>query len=214
MKYQKAIGLMEWPLFITLTMKNVDDLQFDSVKMLRRAFGKFRHRAIWKKNVAGGVAAIEVTNIGNGWHPHLHAVIDCRWLSVTVPRPQPGESRASVKNKCERAQRELSATWAKCLKSREAVVWAKRAKGETIAQEVLKYSVKGSDLLECADKIGPLIHCLRASRLVTSFGTLFGRLRVEDAEKPLPVACDDCGASGAYVPEEVAQKMMRPTYYK
>ena len=88
-----AVERFKWPLFLTLTMKNVDDLSFGAVRDLRRSFGKMRHQKWWKKNVKGGVAAIEVTNIGNGWHPHLHAVIDCRFLSVKEREPYPDWSR-------------------------------------------------------------------------------------------------------------------------
>lgn len=208
MKYAAAVAGMEWPLFVTLTMKNVPDLDHDAVRKLRRAFGKLRHRRIWKDTVSGGVAGIEVTNIGHGWHPHLHAAIDCRWLSVTVPRPQPGESRDSVKGKCKRAKHELSKLWAKCLKEKHGVCWVKRTAGPDIVQEVLKYSVKGSDLANSPDPIGPIIHALCATRLTTSFGNLFGKLRVKD-ELKTPATCDACHQPASWMPEPVLEAIQR-----
>src|SRR5204862_1110655 len=93
-KFSRAAALMRWPMHLTLTVRNVaDDDDHDFVRRLRRNFGKLRHRKIWKNNVTGGVAGIEVTNKGKGWHPHLHALIDCRWLAIDTPAPQRGETK-------------------------------------------------------------------------------------------------------------------------
>lgn len=169
----------QWPLFLTLTMKNVDDLSLGAVRDLRRAFGKLRHRKFWKAHTVGGLACIEVTNIGNGWHPHLHAVLDCRWLAITVPPPQRGEKRESIKAKCERAGKELERNWSRCLKQPSSSVFVKRCNAATITKEVVKYSVKGSDLLECKERIGDLIRALEGTRLMTTFGSVFGKKKVE-----------------------------------
>lgn len=174
-----TVQRFRWPLFVTLTMKNVDDLNFGAVRHLRRSFGKMRHKKFWKKNVKGGIASIEVTNIGNGWHPHLHAVLDCRWLSVHEPEVRSFYSREEKKACFEKAASELGTVWAKYLGQPLASIKIKRCSAATITKEVVKYSVKGTDLLACAEKVGPLIHALEACRLVTTFGTAHGRVQMQ-----------------------------------
>lgn len=208
-KFRAAVAAMKWPLFVTLTMKNVEDLSFDAVRKLRRAFGKLRQRKLWKAHVLGGAASIEVTNIGNGWHPHLHAILDCEWLAWKTPKPKASDSRDRKKKLCEKAGAELERVWSKCLGQPQSSVFVKRTCGEDVVQEVMKYSVKGSDLVDSPDDIAPLIRCLEATRLVTTFGTLFGKklLRAEEADRP-PIMCK-CGASGMFLPEELVARLAK-----
>jgi hypothetical protein len=185
-KLTHAVDRMKWPLFVTLTMSNVqnEDIEFDFIRHLRRAFGKLRHRRLWKENVAGGAAAIELTNTGKGWHPHVHAVIDCQWLSIRTPPPYKRESAASVAAKCRAAAAELTATWGKCLgQVRPPQIKVKRAE-PTIAKEIMKYAVKPADLLDSPDAIGPILRMMDGTRLITTFGTLFGMKVPDDLDKP------------------------------
>lgn len=211
LKFKAAVAAMKWPLFVTLTMRNVDDLTFDAVRKLRRAFGKLRGRKLWKAHVRGGAASIEVTNIGNGWHPHLHAILDCEWLAWRTPKPQAKDSRDRKVRLCELAAQELERVWSKCLNQSSSSVKVKRTNEADVVQEVLKYSVKGSDLVESVDPVAPIIRCLEATRLVTTFGTLFGKklLKAESDERP-PLMCG-CGASGCFMPQEVIDRIARLT---
>lgn len=211
LKFKAAVAAMKWPLFVTLTMRNVDDLSFDAVRKLRRAFGKLRQRKLWKAHVRGGAASIEVTNIGNGWHPHLHAILDCEWLAHKTPKPKATDSRERKKRLCELAAKELERVWSKCLHQVTSSVKVKRTSEADVVQEVLKYSVKGSDLVESVDPVAPIIRCLEATRLVTTFGTLFGKklLKAESDDRP-PLMCK-CGASGCLMPAEVIDRLARLT---
>lgn len=209
LKFAAGAAAMKWPLFLTLTVTNIPDPGIPFVRKLRRDFGRLRHRKLWKQNVIGGVAAIEVTNKGKGWHPHLHALIDCRWLALKTPRPQAGENRDHVRSKCRKAKREFTDLWKRVTKEKHGVCWIQRTTGEECAREVLKYSVKGSDLTECSDPIGPLIHQLRATRLVTSFGSLFGKLRVSLQHEHQPLVCDKCGSIASYLPEFIVEHHIR-----
>jgi len=208
LKFQKSVERMQWPLFVTLTMKNVADLKHDAVKQLRRAFGKLRNRKLWKAHVLGGVASIEVTNIGNGWHPHLHAVLDCEWLAWKTPKPKATDSRDRKKALCKKAAAELERVWASILKQPTASVKVKRTSDATVTKEVLKYSVKGSDLLTSPDPIAPLLRCLEATRLVTTFGTLFGKNLVQDEETERPCIMCPCGASKQWMPEDTVNRIV------
>jgi hypothetical protein len=198
----------KWPLFLTLTKVNDDDLDLTGCKHLRRSFGKLRHKKIWKSQVKGGAACIEITNIGNGWHPHLHALLDCRWLAIRTPEPGAGMSQEAIVVSCRNAQRELSAEWAKCLGQRHAIVWVKRTHGTSIAREVAKYTVKGSDLLSSRTPIGPLLDALKGARLMTTFGTAF-KFQFEAKDDATPCACPDCGKTSTFVPDDVYFRLAR-----
>lgn len=166
---------MRWPLFVTLTMKNVDDLHCSEIRKLRRAFGKLRHRKLWTSRTRGGIAAVEITNIGHGWHPHLHAVIDCQWLAIKTPCIRPRDSHEVIKDKCKSAAQELEAVWAKLLGQPTASVKIKRAYRGQIAKEVVKYTVKNEDLILAQGNIGDLIRALDSCRLMTTFGNCHGQ---------------------------------------
>lgn len=211
LKFERLIAKMKWPLFVTLTMKNVDDLSFGAVRSLRRAFGKLRRKTIWTRRVVGGVASIEVTNIGNGWHPHLHAVVDCEWLAVKSDAPKADWSRERKAGAYKRAAKELEAAWAKCLGQPSASVKVKRVYSDTVAKEVAKYSVKGSDLVESAGSVGDLIRALEGTRLVTTFGTCFGAGAVVEPSARAPLMCQ-CGASGDWLPTDIVDRIARSSH--
>lgn len=187
----QIVETFKWPLFLTLTMRNVEDLSGGAVRDLRRAFGRFRRMKTFGL-VRGGVASIEVTNIGNGWHPHLHAVLDAQWLGPQRTRPAKWETAAQKFEAAKLAKLALEAAWAKALRAPTAVVHVKRATAVGVIKEVVKYSVKGSDLVACREAVGPLIDCLSRTRLVTTFGSAHGFQFREDARPPQKCLCGNC----------------------
>ncbi len=221
-KYLRGVDQMTWPLFVTFTLPNTDtlddQLNGDAIRKLRRAFGKLRHRKLWTARVKGGVAAIEVTNIGNGWHPHLHAILDCEWLAFKTPVPPRNASKETIKRRCMEANEELGKAWAQILDIQSdrsdwcgTIFKVKRTTGETVVREVLKYSVKGGDLATCPEDIAPLIRCLDRCRLVTSFGSLFGQLADlddDDDDAKQPMACPDCGDS-CWMPDSALDSFLQ-----
>jgi hypothetical protein len=218
-RYNAAVDAMQWPLFVTLTVPNTADLEISAIKGLRRAYGKMKLQGWWQRAVLGGVTSVEITNIGNGWHPHLHSVIDCRWLAVKTPPPKPFESRKALLARFKAAGKEVAARWAKCNGVPQANIDIKRAYSDrrlpeegkvsdTIAREVLKYSVKASDLLKCVEPIAPLINLLDRCRLVSSFGSCYGsRLTVPD-DMRMPTECDKCHARGGMMLESTVDKLI------
>jgi hypothetical protein len=207
-RFRNAVAEFRWPLFVTLTVPNSPDPA--CVQRLRADFGRLRRRVLWSRQVAGGVAGIEVTNTGDGWHPHLHSVIDCRWLAVKTPEPRWNRGVAGIEEACTAAKHEFSALWASIVGSAHAVTWIKRTKGADVVDEVLKYSLKPDGLTEIAEPLGPLIDALCASRLVTTFGSLYGRAaeltsRADDAE----TGCPGCGEAGHTMPTEIAWRLCR-----
>lgn len=211
-RYSAAVQSMQWPLFVTLTRPNVKVIDLDVIRDMRRAFRRLRQRAAWARNVRGGVASLEITNTGRGWHPHIHAVIDCRWLALKTPAPRPIDSPRAIQRKCKQAATEVGTLWAQCMRLPRASVKVKRAYGSgstadptgrsgSIATEVLKYSVKATDLIESPDPIGPVLRVIGAARLVTSWGSCYGSRLVVDEPDRVPTACT-CGASGTMMPSE------------
>ena len=210
-RYSKIIEEMEWPLFVTFTVKNFDptDTKFLFVRKVRSAFTRFRRLRWWKRAVKGGVASIEVTNRGNGWHPHIHALIDCRWLAVTVPSPRVG-GQVSIKEAGKKACSEVAQQWEMCVDRKASVkvrrVFEDRAEGiKGAVRECLKYSVKGSDLCEVKTAIGPLIRQLASTRLVVSWGSLYRHSAVKRKKISLPC---ECGEFHSNIPTEFIPKAM------
>jgi len=80
---------------LTLTIPNVVKPEW-GVDTLVASFRKLRQRAFWRHYVAGGAYVLEITNTGNGWHVHMHAIIQARfipwklllkhWMSVSSGR--------------------------------------------------------------------------------------------------------------------------------
>lgn len=200
-KWEHAISKLQWPLFVTLTLPNSEDPE--QLRHLRKCWSKFRRRKIIASRVKGGVATFEVTNKGEGWHPHLHSVMDCRWLAIHTPEPNRHDSKEATEEKCRRAQEELSAAWADCIGQPLAVVWVRRVYGNSIVREVLKYAAKGSELLESPDPIAPMLRVLKKTRTLSGWGSLYP-LPSPDIDSDPKVGCDQCGAIKSWIPTEIA----------
>lgn len=146
---------------LTLTVKNGDDLQerfqhlVDSWKIYQR---KRRQYFIKDRGfnelckVSGAVFSYEVTNKGNGWHPHLHAVVCLdEWID----------------------QEQLSEEW-KRITGDSFVVDIRSIKGDPVEGflEVFKYALKFSEL--SLENNLEAYKVLRGRRLQGSFGDFHG----------------------------------------
>lgn len=222
-KYAGAVARMQWPLFVTLTRRNLRVIKIDDIKHMRRAYRKMRQRVWWTRMVRGGIASLEITNTGKGWHPHIHSILDCRWLAVRTPPPKPTDSRDAMRRKFRLAASEVGDAWAHALGHKRASVHVKRAytprdlgphtgNNDSIAVEVLKYSVKATDLIDSPEPIGDLIRLLGAARLVSSWGSMYGRNLVDDPDADTPRASCDCGACGSLVPDEIVNVWARQAW--
>jgi Replication protein len=146
---------------VTLTVVNGEDLA-ERFEHLRSAFQLLLHRRKVTRAksalraVSGGVASFEVTNKGNGWHPHVHMLVASRtpidrqhleseWFGITA------DSFIVDVRPIDQAKDD-GALGGFC--------------------EVFKYAVKFSDL-ELADNFHAF-RTLRGRRLLTSFGCFRG----------------------------------------
>lgn len=151
------------PYLVTLTVKNGDDLQerqehlTRSLKRLlgrRREFNKGKRGSPWTElcKAQGAVYTLELTNKGNGWHPHCHMIALCAQ---------------------EPSQEALSAEW-HAITGDSFVVDVRPITGDPAEgfMEVFKYAVKFSDL-SLADN-WEAAQLLKGKRLLGSFGCFRG----------------------------------------
>lgn len=204
MRLESVVCRFQWPLAVTLTMENVQ-MADGALAQVKEKFRAFRRTHFWSRSVKGGVVGFEVTNRGRGFHPHLHALVDCEWLAVETPRPQRRATQQHLKSLCERAQNELAEVWGAYVQGRKAMVWVNRAWGNSM-METLKYAIKPSDLLEDAIDAGELIDIIDEGRMISSFGhahasakNFVGR---EEPEEVL-TACEGCGGYKTLLPADI-----------
>ena len=163
------------PYLVTLTVKNGEDLEerqahlTRSLKRLmhhRRDFNAGTARAPWSElcKALGDVYTLELTNKGNGWHPHCHMIALCA---------------------SEIDQAALSAEW-EAITGDSFVVDVRPITGDPSEgfMEVFKYAVKFSDL-SLADN-WEAAQVLKGKRLLGSFG-LFRGVQVPESllDEPL-----------------------------
>lgn len=160
------------PYFVTLTVKNGDDLdeRFTHLHHSVRAYHKQRRECIAgnrspveANKAISAVWSYEVTNKGNGYHPHVHAI----WLCSTPPDPY-----------------KLSEEW-HSITGDSMIVDARPivpdSDGSFVSGfvEVFKYAVKFSELAD-DDRLHAYL-TLKGKRLQDSFGDLRG-LDVEPSD--------------------------------
>lgn len=205
--YRPVIAGMKWPLFLTLTMPHdsTDDIG-ELLDRLRAGWRKLRRLKWFKDCTAGGVGAIEVSmpeELGDqlglddhaGAHPHIHALLDCRWLMVRGQLPQASKGSRAFKRRVREIQAEIAAQWALCLGTETAGVFTRRANPGTV-EEVLKYSVSSGALLDSRIPIAPLVAALKGRKGVMPWGTIRKALKAARADKKAsekPLVCE-CGA--------------------
>lgn len=150
------------PFLVTFTVKNGPELaeRFDHLhaslqNLHRRRRQWFTKGRGWTEaaRAAGAVWSYEVTNIGNGWHPHAHAV----WLCEEAPDQQ------QLRREWERI------TGDSFMVDVRPIAQADPAEGFA---EVFKYAVKFAGL-ELADNVEAW-DTLRGRRLLGSFGVFRG----------------------------------------
>lgn len=160
---QKAV---EWwtrevtqPKHVVLTVQNVLWLSAGHVREFRKWFTKLR-RSKFARNWVGGFYTIEVTNEGRGWHLHLHALVDAKWIDSFG----------------------LSAAWSKATNGLGRIVKVKDARGRDYLNEVTKYLVKGPQLAAWSkEEIATFVDAFRGVRTFGVFGDLYGK-RTEFSE--------------------------------
>lgn len=177
-----------------LTTANTQSLTLQQVQQIKADFRKLRRRK-FARGWRGGFYCLEVTNEGKGWHLHIHALVDARWID----------------------QAELSTQWKIVTSGRGYIVHVRDARSVSYLAEVTKYVVKGNQLAAWTPTdIASFIDAFQNQRTFGVFGQLFGK-RTEWAEwiKQFSSAkpkCD-CGSPHVcyYTEAEWEWKLSQPT---
>ena len=189
-------NLISQPKHVTLTVKNIPVLTSGHVQEFRSWFTKLRRRK-FASNWVGGFYRMEVTNEGHGWHLHLHALVDAKWIDKA----------------------ELSRQWAQITNQQGMIVDVRDCRGTEYLHEVTKYVAKGSQVAAWEpDKIAMYIRAFQGIRTFGVFGKLYS-MRTEFAEwiallKDLRPRCQCGSCNVSYYSEfEWETKDLVPDYY-
>lgn len=146
--------------FITLTVRHgTEDLKVLLTKLLD-GFKKLRRSSVWRSAVAGGCAFLEVKKV-NGWHPHLHLIVQGNWMD----------------------HKEVSKTWLQCTGDSSIVDIKLIREVEKTAAYVTKYASKPLDrsvTFNQKDLIEAMV-VLKGVKLLTTFGSWRGEALCESA---------------------------------
>ena len=150
---------VQQPKHVVLTVANIPDLCQGHILELKRWWTRLRARKFCD-NWRGGLYGIEVTNEGKGWHLHIHALVDARWIDA----PQ------------------LAREWCSVTGAAGYIVKVKDVRNADYLREVCKYAVKGNQLATWTpDQIATFVRAFDGVRTFGVFGNLYGK-RTEFAE--------------------------------
>lgn len=81
-RFKQLIHRCKHPMLWTLTLKNSSDELPDQYARITTLFKALRRQTWWTDNVRGGFWVFEATynKEHDHWHPHLHMILDTRWL--------------------------------------------------------------------------------------------------------------------------------------
>ena len=145
------IRSLQQPKHVVLTIRNIDHLTTSEIRSLKTAFSRMR-RCKFASNWNAGLWRMEVTNEGRGWHVHIHALIEARYIDNS----------------------KLSTYWNKYTDNRGYIVKVKDCRGTDYTHEVTKYVVKPSQLSTWTpEQIAEYCDAFNHERTFGTFGDLF-----------------------------------------
>jgi hypothetical protein len=162
------------PVMVTLSVRNGEDLaeRLGHLRHSLKTLHARRHRPNQPSvmhDIAGGVFSVELTNTGNGWHPHAHAI----WMV--------DQSHEAFTDSRRWALQKLSAEW-NAITGDSFIVDARPITPTQSDDgqnpyaagfcEVFKYAVKPAEL--GCEKLLEAFPILTGQRLVGAFGCFFG----------------------------------------
>ncbi len=147
---------MARPSHLVLTLKSSDSPLETQLRDLQRYFAKLRRTPLWRHSVVGGVAVKEMTYNPDTaqWHPHIHAVLDAKYMPQKLLR---------------RLWHEITGT--------AEVVWISAVTDRpNVARELAKYIGKPQHLATLdPQRIRDYATAIHLNRLVATFGNCYGR---------------------------------------
>lgn len=141
------------PKHVVLTCRNSETITRATVRAFKSAFASLR-RSAFCRGWRGGFYSLEVTNEGRGWHLHLHALVDARWIDA----------------------RQLAVEWGKRVGQDFSIVKVKDARDSSYLAEVTKYAVKASQLAAWSGgDVAAFVEAFTGVRTFGVFGSLYGK---------------------------------------
>lgn len=177
-------GCASWPSHLVLTVRDVAAGGLAArVKFLKASFRRLRSRKVWRDNIRGAVACLGLTWAGD-WHPHLHVILDCRWVDAAALADA---WRAVTGGEGEHISLGRSS--------------AKRGGVQGLAAELVKGTKGDMQGLACAFRapggdvlLGEAAAALRGVRWLEFFGAMRETARQVKPATPAGCFCPRCGA--------------------
>ena len=153
------VATIKQPKHICLTVKNIQNLTAEHITELRGWFTKLRHRKFargWK----GGFYSIQITKSATGWHPHIHALVEAKWIDHAA----------------------LNENWSSVTKGAGQVTCVRDCRDKGYLRRITSYVARGSELAAWQpSEIKDCIKAFQGHRTFGVFGSLYG-MRSEFAE--------------------------------
>ena len=164
------------PKHLVLTRRNETGVLTQSLfKHTMASFARLRRCDVMRE-CKGGCVSMETTHEGRGWHVHLHALLDARFVDVKA----------------------VAIDWGRLMGQDFAIVRIDDLRTKPYAQEVLKYVVKSDDMVRWRpERILEFIRACRGVRFFRVFGSLY-RYREElksflaSGKEPHRCECGSC----------------------
>jgi hypothetical protein len=177
-EYLKAMTRhMQHPKLLTLTMPLWMDDARDGITFIRDAFNRLRKSEVFQK-VVGGSYQIEIKIKDNGFHIHIHALLDCPYMPY----------------------QHLWSTWKKIIGHDCPQTDIRSADTPQAREYAAKYAAKASDFDADLDNVVAWYEATKGLRLFATFGKWFNATMEElDPEHPRFIpkcTCAQCGAEG------------------
>ena len=173
--YAVKASSMLYPVVLTLTLRNVQKINREYMRAVKKAFARLRKRKVFT-GVLGGIWAVETVHGWRGWHVHAHALMDAPGAYIPV-WPCWDIEREGDKWAVTAKHKGLSAEWQSVtakfpeLEGGGFVVDIRRADAGTLA-EVVKYVVKGSDITGSPKLVREYLEATRGLRGAGTWGTM------------------------------------------
>lgn len=168
---------MQHPKLLTLTQPQVHTDPKEAIHFIRNSFAKLRKTKVFQP-VVGGAYAIEVKPNEDGFHVHMHVLIDAPYLPY---------------------QRIFSA-WKKILQSDCPQIDIRSAKDAKAREYVAKYAAKGAGFDLHPDNVVRWYEATKGERLWATFGKWYNatleELDPDYTERDQKVTCPNCKSVG------------------
>lgn len=177
-KYVKAMcAAMAFPKMITLTMPTYTGKPQDGIKLIRKYFNQLR-RSVVMNSVKGGCYQVELVQKSPGWHIHIHALVDSKY----IPRQL------------------LFSRWCKITGLDYVNVHIEAATTELQKNYVCKYPVKTADFNSSPTLIVEWYIATKGARLFSTFGKWYNatieQLENIEANEDWKPKCPHCNEEG------------------